>query len=37
MEYATAEQAINAVRTCDGYKLDKSHNFAVNLFTDFEK
>ncbi len=37
MEYATADEAAEAVKTCDGYKLDKSHNFSVNLFIDFEK
>lgn len=37
LEYSTAEEAANAVKACDGYKLDKSHVFAVNLFTDFEK
>ena len=37
MEYSTAEEAAAAVSTCDGYKLDKSHNFAVNFFVDFEK
>ena len=37
LEYSTAEEAANAVQACDGYKLDKSHVFAVNLFTDFEK
>ncbi len=37
MEYLTAEEAAEAVKTCDGYRLDKSHNFAVNLLTDFEK
>ena len=37
LEYSTAEEAANAVKACDGYKLDKSHVFAVTLFTDFEK
>ena len=37
LEYSSAGEALEAVKTCDGYRLDKSHNFAVNLFTDFEK
>ena len=37
IEYSTPEEAQNAVHTCDGYKLDKSHIFAVNLLSDFEK
>ena len=37
MEFATAEEAANAVKTGNGYRLDKSHVFAVNFFSDFEK
>lgn len=37
LEYATAQQAANAVKTAHGYKLDKAHVFAVNPLSDFEK
>ena len=37
IEFATPEQAANAVKTGNGYRLDKSHVFAVNFFSDFEK
>ena len=37
MEFASPEQAANAVKTGNGYRLDKSHVFAVNFFSDFEK
>ena len=37
MEFATADQAVNAVKTGNGYRLDKSHVFSVNFFSDFEK
>ena len=37
MEFASAEEAANAVKTGNGYRLDKSHVFAVNFFSDFEK
>ena len=28
---------MNAVKAGNGYRLDKSHVFKVNLFSDFEK
>lgn len=37
MEFDTSEQAAAAVKTGNGYKLDKTHIFSVNFFTDFEK
>ncbi|PVU96646.1 hypothetical protein BB561_001043 [Smittium simulii] len=37
VEFETPEQARNAVVTLNGYKLDKSHTLAVNLFMDVEK
>ncbi|KAG8197535.1 hypothetical protein JTE90_007271 [Oedothorax gibbosus] len=36
-EFASPEIAIEAVKSTNGYKLDKHHIFHVNLFTDFEK
>ena len=37
LEYQNKMDAIEAVKATDGYKLDKQHTFAVNLFTDFDK
>ncbi len=37
VEYETPEQAINAVKTLNGKKLDKAHTLLVNKFTDVEK
>lgn len=37
LEFATSEQASGAVKAGNGYKLDKSHIFAVNFFADFDK
>merc|ERR1711868_85970 len=37
LEYQNAEDAVEAVKATNGYKLDKAHTFAVNLFTDFDK
>lgn len=37
LEYETQEQAAEAVKTSNGYQLDKAHIFAVNFFTDIEK
>lgn len=37
MEFATPEQAADAVKTGNGYRLDKSHVFTVNFFSDFDK
>ncbi|XP_054160454.1 eukaryotic translation initiation factor 3 subunit B-like [Oppia nitens] len=36
-EYENPEQALDAVKTYDGHKLDKQHVFAVNQFTDIDK
>lgn len=37
LEYLSPNQALEAVKNADGYKLDKQHTFRVNLFTDFDK
>ena len=37
LEFSTAEEAANAVKTGNGYRLDKNHIFKVNFFSDFEK
>ncbi|CAH1273290.1 EIF3B [Branchiostoma lanceolatum] len=37
LEYSSPANALEAVRNCNGYKLDKQHTFAVNLFSDFDK
>ena len=37
MEFANKEQTEQAVKAGNGYKLDKSHVFVVNHFSDFEK
>ncbi|XP_062507471.1 eukaryotic translation initiation factor 3 subunit B-like [Corticium candelabrum] len=37
LEYETAQQAANAVKTAHGYRLDKAHVFAINPISDFEK
>lgn len=37
LEFSTPEEAVNAVKTGNGYRLDKSHIFKVNFFSDFEK
>lgn len=37
IEYDTPEQAAAAIKTKDGYPLDKSHRLSVNRFTDVEK
>ena len=37
LEYENHEQAAEAVKTSNGYQLDKTHVFAVNFFTDIEK
>ena len=36
MELATAEQAVEAVTAGNGYRLDKTHVFSVNHFSDFD-
>ncbi|KAJ4836996.1 Eukaryotic translation initiation factor 3 subunit B [Turnera subulata] len=37
IEYNTPQEAELAKEKTDGYKLDKSHVFAVNMFGDFDK
>lgn len=37
VEYETAAQAMNAVKTLNGKKLDKAHTLMANLFTDVDK
>ncbi|KAL5017836.1 hypothetical protein ScPMuIL_003558 [Solemya velum] len=37
LEYTIPSHAQDAVKMANGYKLDKLHTFAVNLFSDFEK
>ena len=37
LEYQNPSDAAEAVSATNGYKLDKSHTFIVNLFSDFEK
>jgi len=37
IEYQSASGAAEAVKGANGYKLDKNHTFAVNLFTDFDR
>ncbi|XP_070581351.1 eukaryotic translation initiation factor 3 subunit B-like [Ptychodera flava] len=37
LEYTSPANAVDAVSHLNGYKLDKQHSFAVNLFTDFDK
>lgn len=37
IEYDTPEQAAAAIKTKEGYALDKSHKLRVNRFTDVEK
>eukprot|EP00252_Welwitschia_mirabilis_P007653 TRINITY_DN1925_c0_g1_i1.p1 TRINITY_DN1925_c0_g1~~TRINITY_DN1925_c0_g1_i1.p1 ORF type:complete len:724 (+),score=157.56 TRINITY_DN1925_c0_g1_i1:218-2389(+) len=37
IEYSTPQEAQTARDQTNGYKLDKSHVFAVNMFDDFEK
>eukprot|EP00951_Prasinocladus_malaysianus_P042239 scaffold508834_cov25-Prasinocladus_malaysianus.AAC.1 len=37
IEYMTPQEALNACDKTHGYKLDKSHTFAVNMFDDFDK
>merc|ERR1712212_382169 len=37
LEFSHASDAANAVKTANGYKLDKSHTFIVNSFADIEK
>ena len=37
LEYSSPVHAQQAVKMTNGYKLDKAHTFAVNLFSDYEK
>lgn len=37
LEYKHSIQADEAVKNMNNHRLDKSHTFAVNLFTDFQK
>ncbi|KAI1301392.1 Eukaryotic translation initiation factor 3 subunit B [Halotydeus destructor] len=37
IEYKSHESAVEAVKQFDGHRLDKTHVFAVNIFTDIEK
>lgn len=37
MEYKNSTQAEDAVKHLNNHRLDKTHTFAVNLFTDFKK
>lgn len=37
LEFANSEQAEQAVKAGNGYRLDKSHIFVVNHFSDFDK
>lgn len=37
LEYKNSQNAEEAVKALNNHRLDKSHTFAVNLFTDFQK
>ncbi|XP_045213087.2 eukaryotic translation initiation factor 3 subunit B-like isoform X2 [Mercenaria mercenaria] len=37
IEYSNPQSALDAVKSTNGYKLDKAHTFAVNLFSDYDK
>lgn len=37
LEYNNHLNALSAVKSTNNYKIDKSHTFKVNLFTDFKK
>ena len=37
LEFARHQDAVEAVKNTQNYKLDKAHIFTVNLFSDFEK
>ena len=37
LEFSNAKDAAQAVKTANGYKLDKHHLFAVNHFEDFDR
>lgn len=37
LEFSSPQNAYEAVKMTNGYKLDKQHSFKVNHFSDFEK
>ena len=37
LEYSSPANAEEAVKALNNHRLDKSHTFLVNLFTDFQK
>merc|ERR550519_1121217 len=37
LEFNNHQNAVEAVKVTNGYKLDRTHTFQVNLFSDFEK
>ena len=37
LEFSSPQNAHEAVKMTNGYKLDKTHIFKVNHFSDFEK
>lgn len=37
IEYSNPQSALDAVKSTNGYKLDKAHTFAVNVFSDYDK
>lgn len=37
VEFTSPQEAQTAREQTNGYKLDKSHTFAVNMFDDFDK
>lgn len=37
LEFSRHQDAVEAVKSTNGYKLDKKNTFTVNLFSDFEK
>lgn len=37
LEFSNASDAANAIKTANGYKLDKNHTFVVNSFSDLDK
>ena len=37
LEYSNPASAQEAVKMTNGYKLDKAHTFAVNVFSDYDK
>ena len=36
-DYKNPNDAKEAVRTCNGFRLDRQHTFLVNHYTDFDK